>query len=92
MSKFLINVVETYRVDTDDEAKKLIEEAKRSSMFSLGKYSSEYKEVKQKGEVVESYYKVSLAKTFNDIKDPCQYVEPVYKSGTLEEESDEVEF
>lgn len=91
MSKFLINVVETYRVDTDDEAKKLIEDAKRSSMFGLGKYSSEYKEVKQKGEVVESYYKVSLAKSFNDIKDPCQYVEPVYKSATLDSE-DEVEF
>ena len=33
MSKFLVSTVETYRVDSDEEAKTLIEEANHSSMF-----------------------------------------------------------
>lgn len=78
MSKFLISTVETYRVDTDDEAKTLIEEAKNSSMFELGKYSSEYKERKSKGEVIDAYYKVTLTKFFNDIKEPSQHIKVGY--------------
>ena len=78
MSKFLISTVETYRVDTDDEAKILIEEAKSSSMFELGKYSSEYKERKSKGEVIDAYYKVTLNKFFNDIKEPSQHIKVGY--------------
>lgn len=78
MSKFLISTVETYRVDTDDEAKVLIEDAKHSSMFELGKYSSEYKEVKQKGEVVDSYYKCVLTKKFNAEKEPSQHIKVEY--------------
>jgi len=78
MSKFLVSTVETYRVDTDEEAKALIEDAKRSAMFELGKYSSEYKEVKAKGEVVDSFYKISLTKHFNNIKEPSQHIKVDY--------------
>lgn len=78
MSKFLVSTVETYRVDTDDEAKRLIEDAKVSSMFDLGKYSSEYKEHKAKGEVVDAYYKVILTKNFNNIKEPSQHIKVDY--------------
>lgn len=78
MSKFLVSTVETYRVDSDEEAKTLIEEAKHSSMFELGKYSSEYKERKAKGEIIDSYYKVTLTKTFNDIKEPSQHIKVDY--------------
>ena len=78
MSKFLVSTVETYRVDTDEEAKALIEEAKQSAMFELGKYSSEYKEVKAKGEVVDSFYKISLTKHFNNIKEPSQHIKVDY--------------
>lgn len=78
MSKFLVSTVETYRVDTDDEAKALIEEAKNSSMFELGKYSSEYKEKMSKGEIVDAYFKVVLTKKFNDIKDPSQHIKVDY--------------
>ena len=78
MSKFLVSTVETYRVDTDDEAKALIEEAKTSSMFDLGKYSSEYKEKMSKGEIVDSYFKVVLTKKFNDIKEPRQHIKVDY--------------
>lgn len=78
MSKFLVSTVETYRVDSDEEAKNLIEEAKKSSMFELGKYSSEYKTRSAKGEIVDEYYKVVLTKTFNDIKEPDRHVKVDY--------------
>lgn len=78
MSKFLVSTVETYRVDSDEEAKNLIEEAKKSSMFELGKYSSEYKTRSAKGEIVDEYYKVVLTKTFNDIKEPDRHIKVDY--------------
>lgn len=78
MSKFLVSTVETYRVDTDEEAKALIEDAKNSSMFELGKYSSEYKEQKAKGEVVDSWYRVILTKKFNVEKEPSQHIKVGY--------------
>lgn len=68
--KYLIQTVETYRVDKEDEAKRMIEEAKSDNHFILKKYSSEYKEKKQKGEVISTYYKVTLTKAFTDEKEP----------------------
>lgn len=68
--KYLIQTVETYRVDKEDEAKRMIEEAKSDNHFILKKYSSEYKERKQKGEVIDTYYKVTLTKAFTDEKEP----------------------
>lgn len=68
--KYLIQTVETYRVDKEDEAKRMIEEAKSNNHFILKKYSSEYKEKKQKGEVIDTYYKVTLTKAFTDEKEP----------------------
>ncbi len=79
MSKFLVSTTEVFRVDTDEEAKGLIEEAKRSSMFELGKYSSEFKVKKQKGEIVDEWYKVTLVKHFNDEKEPSQHIKPNYE-------------
>ena len=68
--KYLIQTVETYRVDKEDEAKRMIEEAKSDNHFILKKYSSEYKEKKQKGEIIDTYYKVTLTKVFTDEKEP----------------------
>lgn len=70
MSKYLISTVETYRVDTESEATKAIEEAKNDTSYILGKYTSEHKERKSKGEVIDEYWKLSLTKIFNDIKEP----------------------
>ena len=68
--KYLISTVETYRVDTESEATQLIEDAKSGNKFTLSKYNRERKDIKEKGEIVGEYYKVSLTKVFNDIKDP----------------------
>lgn len=69
MSKYLVSTIETYRVDTEAEAAKAIEEAKNNGSYVLGKYTSEHKERKSKGEVIDEYWKLSLTKLFNDIKE-----------------------
>lgn len=79
MAKYLVNVTETYRVDTENEATKAIEEAKTSDTYILGKYTSEHKERKAKGEVIDEYWKLTLTKLFNDIKEPDTVVDINYE-------------
>lgn len=76
--KYLITTTEVYRVDTEAEAQALIEAAKADSHFILNKYVSEYKERKSKGEVIDEYFKVSLVKSFTDIKEPDTQVSVEY--------------
>lgn len=68
--KYLISTTEIYRADSEAEAVQLIEEAKVDNHFILAKYSSQFKERKQKGEVIDSWYQVSLKKVFTDEKEP----------------------
>lgn len=68
--KYLVTTVETYRIDTENEAKALIENAKADNHSILSKYTSEYKERKAKGEIIDEYYKVTLTRQFNNIKEP----------------------
>ena len=79
MSKYLVSTIETYRVDTEAETAKAIEEAKNDNSYVLGKYTSEHKERKSKGEVVDEYWKLSLTKLFNDIKEPESIVNVGYE-------------
>ena len=65
-------------IKATEEVKQAIEEAKTASNFQLAKYSSEYKERKQKGEVIDEYYKLTLVKAFNDIKEPDTEIEITY--------------
>jgi len=77
--KYLVRSVETYRVATEAEAKRVIEEAKADKSYTLSKYSSEYKCTKAKGEVVDEWYRVILTKDFNIEKEPDKYVDVTYK-------------
>lgn len=70
MAKYLIQTTEIYRVDTEKEAVTMIQEAGASNQFFLKKGTKEYKERKQKGEVVDAYWKVTLIKNFTDEKEP----------------------
>ena len=79
MSKYLVSTIETYRVDTEAEATQAIEEAKKDNSYTLGKYTSEHKERKSKGEVIDEYWKLSLTKLFNDIKEPDSIVTVDYE-------------
>lgn len=78
MSKYLCQVQEVYRVDSEKEAATLIEEAKADGRFTLMKSSTEYKTVKAKGEIVDEYWKVTLVKHFTDLKEPDCSVDIVY--------------
>ena len=79
MSKYLIQTTEIYRADSEAEAQEIINDAKAAMEYNLTKFSSEKKEVKAKGEIIDEYYKVALAKTFTDIKDPGIQVEISYE-------------
>lgn len=79
MSKYLVSTTETYRVDTESEATRVIEEAKQDGSYVLGKYTSEHKERKSKGEVIDEYWKLTLTKLFNDIKEPDSIVNVSYE-------------
>ena len=82
MSKYLISKTEVYRADTENEAASLIESAKQSSDYTLTKYSRDYKERKQKGEVIDAWHRVTLHKVFEDEKEPVGSVEISYGEGS----------
>lgn len=70
--KYLTDTTEIYRVDSEAEADQLLETAKASGV--LNKYSCVYKERKQKGEIIDSWYRVTLNKKFTDEKDPTTQI------------------
>lgn len=77
--RYLIQTTEVYRADTEPEVQGLIQEAKEAGEYVLAKYSSEKKEVKAKGEVIDEYYKVSLTKVFTNIKEPDTVASVIYE-------------
>lgn len=81
MATHLLNVTEVYRADSDLEAQKLIDDAKADARYALIKSSTQKKERKQKGEIVDEYYKVSLVKAFDDEKEPYGETQISYNIG-----------
>ena len=79
MARYLIETTETYRVETENEAEKLIAEARASGEYILAKYSSTKREKKVKGVVEDEWYKVTLVKKFNDEKDPMDSIVVKYE-------------
>jgi len=77
--RYLLEVTEKYRIDTENEAKAFIEEQKKDNKYSLKKYASEQKERKVKGEVVDTWMQVTLVKVFNDAKEPVEEFEVKYE-------------
>lgn len=76
--KYLIEATEIYRVDSETEATKIIEEAQKDNKYELIKYNRVQRERKQKGEIIESWYKVTLTKKFTDEKEPEQTAKIFY--------------
>jgi len=79
MTKYLTQVTETYRVDSEADATAMIEEAKKDSNFVLSKYSCIHKERKAKGEIVDEWFRLILVKDFNDEKEPTDFVTISYE-------------
>lgn len=80
MSKYLIEVTENYRADSENEALQMIQEAKESSQYTLKRQSYTYKERKQKGEIIDAWWKVTLTKAFDDEKEPMGSASIEYKN------------
>lgn len=76
---YLVKVVETYRADTEEEAQKLIDEAKESNDYELVKFISENKVAKQKGEVIDEWVRTTLTKVFTSEKEPERSVKVEYE-------------
>ena len=76
--KYLINTTEVFRVSTIEEVEALQEEVKTDGRYDLASFSYKYKCQKQKGEIIDEWYQVSIKKTFNDEKDPCTNVSVTY--------------
>lgn len=74
MARYLIQTTEVYRVDSEAEAKALIEEVKEEGISNLKKYNCEYKNQKAKGEIIQEWYRVTLTKAFTDEKEPTESV------------------
>ena len=70
MANYLIKTTQIYRCDSEAEAKNLIEEAKQNSLYTVTKYSSEIRTLKQKGEIVDQWRRVTITKAFNEEKEP----------------------
>jgi hypothetical protein len=79
MSKYLVSTVETYRVDSASEVEQILEEAKNANKYVLTKYNCESKEQKAKGEVIDSWYRLTLTKSFNEEKEPSADIEISYE-------------
>ena len=65
---YLIRTTEVYRADNENEAKAVIEEAKKTS--TVIKYNSTYRNKKQKGEIIDEWYRVEITKEWDDEKEP----------------------
>ena len=77
--KYLTKVVETYRLDSEDEVKPFLEELKNSNDFTIAKYSSQKKEVKRKGEVEDEWIRFEVTKIFNEEREPTDTIEVIYE-------------
>ena len=76
--KYLCKVTEVYRVESENEAAALIEQAKADRGFILLKSSTEYKTKKAKGEIIDEYWLTTLVKEFTDYKEPDRTVSVNY--------------
>ena len=70
MSKFLISVVETTRVDSVAEVEQFHKQLKEDKRFDLKKFEYTHKDVKSKGEIIDSYELVKATLVFNNEKEP----------------------
>lgn len=68
--KFLIQTTEIFRCDSEQEAEIFLKDMKKDKNYEITSSTVAKKEVKQKGEVVDSYIKLTVKKVYNEEKDP----------------------
>lgn len=83
MSKYLCSTTENWRADSENEAQQLIDAAKASGQYQLSKSSTTLKEIKKAGEVLDSYYMVTLTKVFTNPKEPLEQFDVTYSDSAF---------
>ena len=77
--RYLLNVVNTYRVPTVEDALALRDELQETPGCELVSFQYATKYIKSKGEILEEYQVVKAKLQFNEEKDPEQTVVPNYE-------------
>lgn len=77
--RYLLNVVNTYRVPTVDDALALREELQEMPGCELINFQYTTKYIKSKGEILDEYQVVKAKLQFNEEKEPAQEVESSYE-------------
>lgn len=80
--KYLITTTEVYRFSSQDEAINFIEAVKKEPGYVLTEHLVKYKDRKQKGEVIDYWWRVTLVKSFNNEKEPETDIDVEYKVGS----------
>ena len=75
---YLLNSTNVYRVPSEAAALKLREELSNLDYGELVQFAYSIKEVKQKGEVVDTYYVVKAKIAFTPEKEPELVIYPNY--------------
>lgn len=88
MSIYLVDTIEKYRCDTEEEATWLINYFKKSPQYTVKKSSNEIKTLKSKSEITDEWRRVVVTKEFNSEKEATQTIFPHY-SDILEEDYDD---
>ena len=68
--KYLVSTTEVYRVENMEAVEALQEEVNSDSKYEVSSFSYKAKCKKQKGEIIDEWYQVTIKKNFNDEKDP----------------------
>lgn len=82
--RYLTKVVETYRLADEKQVEEFLKELKADSTFLVAKYTSQKRERKEKGEIVDEWIRFEVTKLFNDEKDPIEPITVDYKTGGWE--------
>ena len=82
--RYLTKVVETYRLSSEREVETFLKELKEDDRFTIAKYSSQKKEKKSKGEIIDEWIRFEITKLFNEEAEPDFEIEVDYnKRGAL---------
>ena len=80
VQKALVSTVESYRLETEDEVNKFkLEQQEEADKigYIISNFNISLKEKKSKGEVVETWYIVSIKKIFEDPKEVFRYLKSI---------------
>jgi hypothetical protein len=77
--KYLVNTTEVYRVENMEAVEALQEEVNSDGRYEVASFSYKAKNKKQKGEIIDEWYQVTIKKVFNDEKDPYTSVTVNYE-------------